>query len=95
MKWEAGGCSHAIAHFLAGETEAQGDGITCFRLYSVGGGQVGAQVWGLRAKLTFTPDSPLSFYTPSSQSLVPWLVPGLNLKVLAWGPGVGCCRGLE
>lgn len=37
MKWEDGGCSHAIAHFPAGETEAQGDGITCLRLHSVGG----------------------------------------------------------
>ena len=24
-----------------------------------------------------------------------WLVPGLSLEGLAWGPGVGCCRGLE
>lgn len=58
-------------------------------------GQVGAQVCGLRAKTTptSTPSIPPLPLLPTPWSS--WLVPGLSLEGLAWGPGVGCCRGLE
>lgn len=95
MSWEVdtqdGSCYHAAAHFPAGKTEVQGEGLWLH--YT---GQMGAQVCGLRAKLTPTSNSP----TPPPLSLLPtswppWLVPGLSLEGLARGPGVGCCRGLE
>lgn len=82
----------AIMHIFQLGKQAQGDRP---RLYSLGRGQGGTQDCGLRAKLTPSPNSPSPSTPPPSHTLAPWLVPGLSLEGLAWGPGWAVAGGLN
>lgn len=85
-----GDCYHAAAHVPAGETEAQGDEP---QLYSMSMGQVGAQICGLTANMSPTPNTPYPSTTPPSHPLAPLAGARAELRGAGLGPGGGRLPG--